>query len=587
MEGFVSTNSVFNQEFKHSGSYANYGVDKSYIKREQTSNIQNQPKTPVVKAGQPNQLLESNFQLGASINDFDKTIVDTVTTPNQNSKQRRKTALTIGGSILVLGALTLGLTRGKISKSATSVMTKLIDNIAERIETIKEKPSLSKWEGKYLSFLQETNKYANMARGAFYNITPIKDAFFNKWIRQKCGLQKPCDAITRFFQKMSFSTVKSKYKTAETDINRMNAAFEAANKKLSSGTYSQTGAEVDQNIVETLNKKISTIKREFIRSFSEPQLEKRSIRLTKNFSGLGNKVYDNIYGDVKGFVGDVDEWTTFVPEKIVSGTKTKIMKNLSDRKSVITHSPQDTVNSMTEVLLGLEKSVNPNNEGSRGIIKTLKTLTKNYSELSGEHEASTRAKIVNSINEEIQQALNIIKDENYSPTQKRRIRTLLNKFANTVNSDKKGAIEELLTAYKHLLPESEYIELKKTAQKAIKSLNKAVHSEGFEYTDKVRDLSVGSALTDVAIGTAIPVGATCIAVSAADTKEKKRSVILKYAIPLLAGITTMTMCTVKLISGGKALILGSLSGTLINEICERIDNYLLTKDKTNDKQINK
>ena len=43
----------------------------------------------------------------------------------------------------------------------------------------------------------------------------------------------------------------------------------------------------------------------------------------------------------------------------------------------------------------------------------------------------------------------------------------------------------------------------------------------------MRDLSVGSALTDVAIGMGLPLLTTGIAVSAADTKEKKRSVILE------------------------------------------------------------
>ena len=76
---------------------------------------------------------------------------------------------------------------------------------------------------------------------------------------------------------------------------------------------------------------------------------------------------------------------------------------------------------------------------------------------------------------------------------------------------------------------------------------------------------------------ALPIFSTGIAVSAADTKEKKRSVILKYGIPLLTGMATATTCTIRLISGGNALILGGLVSILSNEICERIDNHLLSK----------
>ena len=43
MEGFVNTNASPFDNMKHSNNYANYGVDKSYIKREQTQQ-QNETK---------------------------------------------------------------------------------------------------------------------------------------------------------------------------------------------------------------------------------------------------------------------------------------------------------------------------------------------------------------------------------------------------------------------------------------------------------------------------------------------------------------------------------------------------------------
>jgi hypothetical protein len=159
----------------------------------------------------------------------------------------------------------------------------------------------------------------------------------------------------------------------------------------------------------------------------------------------------------------------------------------------------------------------------------------------------------------------------------------LHEFGKIVNTDKKGQIEEILSIYHEILPPEEYKKVKKVAQKAINSLNKAVHDEGFEYVDKVRDLAVGSALTDVAFGMGLPVTATSFAVCQADTKEKKRSVVLKYGIPLLVGVATSTLSTIKLVSGGKALMLGAFTSTLTNEICERVDKKL---NKSNSKTQN-
>ena len=179
----------------------------------------------------------------------------------------------------------------------------------------------------------------------------------------------------------------------------------------------------------------------------------------------------------------------------------------------------------------------------------------------------------------------------YSPVENKKIMSKLREFGKVINTDKKGHIEEILTIYRKILPPAEYEKVKKIAQKTIKDMNKAVHDEGFEYVDKVRDLATGSALTDVAIGTAIPIVSTGVAIGAAKTKEKKRSVALKYGVPLLVGMATTMISTVKLVSGGKSLMLGAFTGAAANEICERIDNHIKNKNQTPEtseaKKVNK
>ena len=45
------------------------------------------------------------------------------------------------------------------------------------------------------------------------------------------------------------------------------------------------------------------------------------------------------------------------------------------------------------------------------------------------------------------------------------------------------------------------------------------------YFDKSRDFAAGAALTDVAIGMGVPIVSTAIAMSAAESKEKKRLIV--------------------------------------------------------------
>ena len=586
MEGFVNTNVVtpFEVGLKYSGRFSNYGVDKAYLKRDDIQQNHQQVTTSQYSQTEPDKLLgvqlPGNFDTSIitdSIPDNFDDGVNTVVTPNQTGHQRLKAAVFVGGSAVVIGALSLILSKGKISKTITDSLGKVVDGATKKIGELKQKQNISDAEGRYLAFLQGANKIAFMARGALFNITPLKDALFSKFVRKTCKLDKPCDAITDKFRKLSFSTVKSAYKKSDKDMRAMTDMFEAVNEKIAIGEGSSTYMPV-RSVVDILKENLSRIKFSYSTNFSEKCLEQRNENLIECFKGLDKKTYDSIYGKMKTFVTDVDEWTTFVPERLVSRDKARIMSDLAEKKRVITNNPQDNFNEMSRIISKLENSINPENKDARELLKNLKRLSSDYISVSGEQEAISRQKLVEFLNMNLKKAADIVGNDKYSDADMKKITSLLRKFGKVINTDNKGLIEEQLSIYKNILPEEEYLKVKKVAQKAIDSFNKAIYTEGFEYTDKARDLAAGSALTDVAIGMALPIGTTAIAMSSADTKQKKRSVALKYGLPLLAGISTTTACTVKLISGGKALGLGAAVTVLGNELFERLDNFLIKRD---------
>ncbi len=585
MEGFVNTGrtSPFDNGFRHSGRYANYGVE-TYIKKEsrETQNQQERQNTSIPKPRQSDVLMQfkdMNSFVGSTFTDLtelDKTVVDTVTAPNQNKEQRILTAVIVGGSAVVLSGLSLVLTKGKIPKFITNKLGDFAKTIDEKIKTKKSKPTLSNIEGKYLSLLQKTNNVIKRARGTFFNITPLKDSLFKKLTYEKLGLKKPCDAITESFRKISFSTVKTAYKNASKDIDEMSKVFFDTNQKISNGNYGIKGEEA-KKIANRLNQRTSNIQKTFHTSFGEPEIENRSKELVDGFKNLSDEIYDRAYGHMKDFVYDVDMWTSFIPERLVKSKKLKFMNTLENKKRIITNSPKDNYRHISDSIDQLEEVINPEHNDSLNLVKRLRELSKNYINPVGENKTIRRQEVVKTINEQGEELERILASDIYTPTQRKTAKEIFQTITDNLNNDKKGEVEEILTVYRELLPREEYEKIKKVVQKSNKSLNKAVRREGFEYVDKVRDLSIGSALTDVAIGMALPIFSTGIAVSAADTKEKKRSVILKYGIPLLTGMATATTCTIRLISGGNALILGGLVSILSNEICERIDNHLLSK----------
>lgn len=581
MEGFVNTNASPFENMKHSNNYANYGVDKSYIKREQT---QQQNKTKPIQ--QPNNQLLGQAKLGKNaITNIDKTVVDTVTIENKNDKQRMHAAIAVGGSVLVLGGITLALTKGHIPKTITNSIGKFVDNLTQKADKIKESSSkLTIPDALKLKVIQNIRQGAMMARGALFNISPLKDVLFEKLIRNKCGLEKPCNAITNFFRNMSYSTVKSSYKKASHDIFDMTQAFRNINGRISSGEIATT-KPISKSTLDILEEHTRNIHQTFNNSFAEHHLDNRNKTLIQKFKGLGSKVFNKIYGNMKGFVKDVNAWTTFVPEEIVANDKKQIVDFLETKRKSITNNPTDNFKKISEVLKSFESSINPEDTASREILKLLKDLSKQYSSISGTNEVVMRKKIVSDINTALKSAHIIAENKIYKPEESKKILSQIRKLGKIINTDKKGNIEEILTIYKDILPPDEYAKIKKIANKASNSLNNAVHKEGSEYLDKVRDLSTGSALTDVAFGMGVPIATTSVALSVADSKEKKRSVALKYGIPLLVGMGISTLGTVKLISGGKSLALGSISSIIANDLCEKLDNALKKRSREKNENL--
>ena len=566
MVGFIENNrrTVFEDNFKYNRNYPKNNAAQNSEKRDAEQNHTN---------NKTNQLLGASV-LNESLGNVMTDTVNTVVEPNQNPHQRLKTAGIIAGTAVVLGGITLGLTKGKVPKALSGLLESISKKASERIDKIKEKPSISTLETCYLKILQGTNRVTQRARGLVFNISPLKDVLFEKLVRNKLGLNRICDAITGGFRKVSFSTVKSGYKKAGKDFDGLTKMFEETNKQIASGRY---GSQ-EPSVIEGLTSRLEESRSVFSTHFGEPALNERHQALIQRFDGLGGRVYDKVYGNFEEFISDVNNWTTFISERMVAGDKAEIMKALAGKKNIITHNIAENHTAVSTMLTELEKIIDPNNQKSKNITKALKKLMQEYKTVSGKNEAQKREKIIKKLNDLLRSAMESTPKE-YNAQESEKIVSILKNIEETINTDKKGLIEELLTQYRQILPPEEYAKLKQAADKTVKSINNAVYKEGFDYTDKARDLAVGSALTDVAIGMAVPVISTGIAMTSADTKEKRRSVALKYGLPLLAGIATTTLCTVRLISGGKSLLLGGAVSVLGNAIFEKLDNYLITRDK--------
>ena len=138
------------------------------------------------------------------------------------------------------------------------------------------------------------------------------------------------------------------------------------------------------------------------------------------------------------------------------------------------------------------------------------------------------------------------------------------KNVETLRAEVEQDLNEILSEYEKVLTKSEFTKLKSLVNSAKKSLNNSIKTETVEFFDKIRDLKLGSAPTDVLsiLGT---VGAVGWFLGKSKDKDERISASLKYGIPAIGAIATSLLCTAKLISGGKAMALGLVSGWLMNK----------------------
>lgn len=134
-------------------------------------------------------------------------------------------------------------------------------------------------------------------------------------------------------------------------------------------------------------------------------------------------------------------------------------------------------------------------------------------------------------------------------------------------------LKNIINAYKELLGENNisYKLLKKEFDSASTGLNKAVTKE-MDFVDMMRDVAIGSGPTDV-LSVLGSFGAAAWGLSFAKDKDERISLTLKYGIPIVGAVTTSLLCTASLIAGSKSLIVGTLSGFLMNRIGEIVDAW--------------
>lgn len=486
---------------------------------------------------------------------------------DQNDKKEHHLGKTIAISALVVGFGTLAVFSGGFNKGISKALNKWKTKLEQKMA------KGGKFKDFYRYAITKVDSFMSKAE-SINNFTTLKDVACQRIMWGKKGdrifTRRIHEAVTGFFERISRKTVNSSYAKTHSKFANLTEYFSSINERL---LRENPNNQKVSDAIKDINSRMRKVNSNLEKGFGINARNERLKEVNKATDGLFEFFWDASLSDIRNFKSK-NMWQTFIAEDYMMPAKMKLANQTGILRQAITHDISDNYKATGQALDNIQKFVNPSDTSTNEILNKLRSNLNKYKKLSGDNEVAQR----NALNSEISENLKklsanfkeVSKQFKYTPTAVSEISKYVEEVENIISKSSKGELQEILTAYKNILPRNEYLKLKSKVQSAVKSLDKSIETETVEYVDKARDLRLGSAPTDV-MSIITTVGAVGYYLNKADNKDDRYSVALKYGIPAIGAIATSLYCTARLVAGGKAMAVGLLSGWIMNKIGEEAD----------------
>ena len=461
------------------------------------------------------------------------------------------------GFVVGLGALWVA--KG-LPPRARNFMNKIYREMVDKSNKIESKEKTSWLENLHLKALKGLKILTTRSKIVF-NAAPFKDAWAKKVIEKSPKLNKFCDKITDWFERVSVKTSRHQYNNTMKHFDSMYAAFDEAN------------AKIPQDVAERIKNRTGIVQDLYRDNFSSTGQNRRLKQIKNDMQGIHETVYKKMFVDWKNFYSlHGDAYKTFVSEDAAINAKIKVNTEVNAVRAMISNGLNDDYAATRRLLSHIDMFIDPTDPKSRALIKNIGKTLDEYKKFTERGKEARQVLFDGRISNNIKTLDDYIKNcGKYSPKDAEEISKSVAALDEILKVNKRGQIQEILAEYKKHLPKEDYEKVKKIAYKATGSLNKSIDTEVDKLFDKVRDLLIGSAPVDV-LGVLSSLGVIGLGLAKADNNDERVSASLKYGIPAVGGVVTTLICTLGLVSAGPSLIIGGLSGILINKLGIEVDN---------------
>ncbi len=385
------------------------------------------------------------------------------------------------------------------------------------------------------------------------NISAVKDSYVHHWLK-KLKLEPVVDKVNKSFKNIVLKTKNNSYNEAEI------AMVDFCN-------------QLRKTKNPVLIKKADEIQKLYAEKFSVSAHIMRSETAWNKMKNLHQQVYDTLFKD-NGLFKNLKKYRTYITTDKIDVDRKLIQKELETAKSQISNGIDDVYNSLKQALYEVKIDVNPKNKEAVSVIKQLSENIEKYKALdktlSGGAEKLEREKIFAEIKRNLKMLSAVSRKDFQSSEKFKAAHDKINKMYQTMSFDssKKGVAQEALSLMDKNTPE--YKAAKAYLAKMNAKLNTAIDNEMISY-EKLAELQVGSAPTDI-LGILGPSAIATFMVVNSKDKNERISKTLTQGIPILGSIGVAYYGTTRGWTGAKNLILGALTGLILNLVGTKTDD---------------
>lgn len=487
---------------------------------------------------------------------------------------KKKLWMKIGLGVLLVGATSFG-----AFKAMPKSVVKKFDNFKEFLEKkIEKEATNSKTAIFYRTVLKTALKIGEKCQG-INNVISFKDIWFKRQITDRVPvLTKACDSITNWFTSIGRFTVNHSYKSTAKKFGHLGETLNNVERELlvrepSKRVTINGETKSVEDWVRILGVKRQTVRSNLDENFSVGKVCERYREIDKIMSTLEEKVWGASFGDKSNFVKK-DTYFTFAADKFLAVDKAGFGERIHNMRSSVSYSLEDQIKACRTLLGNNKKMLNPKDVVSEKLYREInKHFTALYSvDKNSPQFLQLQKELISKF-----EALNasVVKGaETYKYDDKivSAVGHHTRIMKEIISSQKRGTLDEMLEIYEKLLPEKEFIRLKRHVKETVKALDNSINKESVEYFDKRRDLKLGSAPTDI-LTILVGFGSLGIGLASTSDRDTQASVALKYGIPAIGGMLTSMVVTSMLVSGLKSHLVGFVSSLILNRAGVVVDDY--------------